>query len=120
MKGDEMADYDVPEDLIKLRVDWLTADAHCQAIATEDPTGQETITTRPITAADQPRTIRLMSAEQSERLAAARAERQRLTLEIHRHPWKAAQTSDGRTVHGAEDELRRIALERYKASPTAN
>lgn len=107
-----MADYDPPEDLIDLKARWYAAKAAADRIAAEDPAGEEEVEVKPRHAGEEVRTIRLFSDEQNERLNAARAELQRLTMAIHHHPWKTQQ--DDR--HEAEKALNAVALERYEAS----
>lgn len=114
--------YEPPDDLINLKVRWYAAQALCDRIAKEpatpvdpnDPTDGEDrqIIIQPRTAAEEPRTILLPTDEQRARLNKARAVLNELTLEIHEHGWKYQQ--DNR--HKAENELNRIALERYEAS----
>lgn len=107
-----MPDYTPPEDLVDLKTRWYAAQALADRIAAEEPAGDEEITIRPRTAAEETRSIRLFSDEQNARLNQARAELQRLTMDIHHHPWKSQQ--DDR--HEAEKALNTLALERYEAS----
>lgn len=105
-------DYTPPEDLVDLKTRWYAAKALADRIAAEEPAGDQEITIRPRTAAEEPRSIRLFSDDQNDRLNQARAELQRLTLEIYRYPWK--QQQDDR--HAAEKALNAVALERYESS----
>lgn len=67
-----MPDYAPPEDLIDLKTRWYAAQALADRIAAEEPAGDEEITIRPRTAAEEPRSIRLFSDEQNARLNRAR------------------------------------------------
>lgn len=109
-----MTDLTPPEDLIDLKAQWLAAQALAYKIADEEPQGQEEIHIPARHAADQPRTVRLFSDEQNDRLNAARAEVQRLTLEIFRHPWKKNPPAGQRQE--AEQALNEAAEQRWKAT----
>lgn len=104
--------YTPPEDLVDLKARWYAAKAAADRIAAEEPAGDDEIEIRPRTASEQSYTIRMFSDEQNARLNAARAELQRLTMDIYHHPWK--QQQDDR--HEAEKALNAVALERYQAS----
>lgn len=106
-----MPEITPPDDLIDLKTRWYAAREHAEQIAAEAPEGDDEITVKPRHAGEQERTIRLFSDEQSRRLAAARAEVQRLTLELFRHPWKARQEDR----HAAQEAVDRLALVRHRA-----
>jgi hypothetical protein len=113
--------YDPPDDLIDLKARWYAARALAEQIAAEEPDPlpedeaartARTVTIKPQTAAETERQIIVFSDEQNARLNAARAEANRLALELHRHPWKRAQGD----VHAAEKALNEAARERFLAT----
>lgn len=108
-----VTDLTPPEDLIALKAAWLAAQHLADTIAAEEPEGDDEVSIPPRTAAEQPRSIRLFSDEQSARLEAARAEVRRLTMEIYRHPWK--QSPPGGLRHAAEEALNEKAHARWRA-----
>ena len=71
-----MADDDVPEDLVQLKRSFWAADRQCADLADRPDSPDAEVQTA-------------MSAE----LAAARAERLRITTDMYAHPWWATQSN---------------------------
>lgn len=70
-----MADYDFPPDLLDLQRAWYAADARCEEISASLPRAADVV------AGTAP------TGEQQDKLAAARAERLRLTEALQGHDW---------------------------------
>ncbi|WP_329521137.1 hypothetical protein [Spirillospora sp. NBC_01491] len=71
-----MADFDFPDDLLQLQRDFYAADRRCGEISASHPRAADIVTG-----------VAEVTAEQRAELAAARAERLRITEQMQGHTW---------------------------------
>lgn len=71
-----MADFDIPADLLDLQRSWYRVDARCEKIASSLPRAVDVVAG-----------VAEPSSEQQAELAAARAERLRVTEALQDHDW---------------------------------
>lgn len=90
---------ELPEDLVELKVRLLSARAECERIAAEEPEGEMLVAGSYST--------RLLSEDQSRRLAAARAQATDLAVEFYRHPWERQPPNGDRA--GLDKRLAQVA-----------